>query len=70
MSLTVLSKRAKLVNSRVQRRLQQIKRLGAKKKRQVLQFVDIVRERERLKRQVHLSVAPRRHRAPTLSPGH
>ncbi len=58
MGLTALSKRAKPINGRVQRRLQQIKRLGAREKRQVLQFLDIVLERERLKRRVHLSVAP------------
>ena len=42
---------ASLHTSRFQRRLQQLERLGAREKRQVLQFLDMVLERDRLKRQ-------------------
>ena len=39
-------------NSRLQRRLQQIDKLGAKEKRQILQFPDTFLEREILKQRV------------------
>lgn len=42
---------AALHTSRFQRRLQQLERLGAREKRQVLQFLDMILERDRLKRQ-------------------
>ncbi len=38
-------------NSRVQRRLQQLEKLGPQEQRQVWQLVDVLVERERLKRQ-------------------
>lgn len=40
----------KLRNTRLRRRLQQIEQLGTKEKRQVLQFLDTVIEREKLKK--------------------
>jgi transcriptional regulator with XRE-family HTH domain len=43
-------KRAGTANSRLQRRLQQIEKLGVKEKRQVLQFIDTFLENQRLKR--------------------
>ena len=39
-------------NSRLQRRLQQLDKLGAKEKRQILQFLDTFLEREKLKQRV------------------
>jgi len=43
---------ARPTNSRLQRRLQQLDKLGAKEKRQILQFLDTFLEREKLKQRV------------------
>ena len=40
-------------NTRLQRRLQQIEQLGNKEKRQVLQFIDTVIEREKWKKKAN-----------------
>jgi len=45
-----IKKAAKPSNSRLQRRLQQLEKLGAREKRQVLQLLDTFIERERWKR--------------------
>lgn len=45
-------KKMRPANSRLQRRLQQIDKLGAKEKRQILQFLDTFLEREKLKQRV------------------
>ena len=45
-----LKKTTRPANSRLQRRLQQIEKLGAREKRQILQFLDTFIEREKLKR--------------------
>jgi len=45
-----IKKAARPSNTRLQRRLQQLEKLGAREKRQVLQLLDIFIERERWKR--------------------
>jgi hypothetical protein len=47
-----LKKEPKPRNTRLERRLQQIEQLGAKEKRQVMQFLDTVIEHEKLRRKV------------------
>lgn len=47
-----LKKEIKPRNTRLERRLQQIEQLGAKEKRQVMQFLDTVIEHEKLRRKV------------------
>lgn len=46
-------KKVKPANSRLQRRLQQIEKLGPTEKRQIMQFLDTFIEREQLKRKAH-----------------
>jgi predicted trehalose synthase len=45
-------RKAKAVDTRMQRRLQQIEQLGAKEKRQVMQFLDTILDREKLRQKV------------------
>jgi hypothetical protein len=47
-----LKKEPKPRNTRLERRLQQIEQLGAKERRQVMQFLDTVIEHEKLRRKV------------------
>jgi transcriptional regulator with XRE-family HTH domain len=52
LGVEVAKRRAKPTDTRMQRRLQQIEQLGSKEKRQVLQLIDTLIEREQLKRKV------------------
>ncbi len=45
-------KKTRPANTRLQRRLQQLDKLGAKEKHQILQFLDTFLEREKLKQRV------------------
>jgi hypothetical protein len=50
LGVTPIKKAARPTNTRLLRRLQQIEKLDAKEKRQILQFLDTFIERERLRR--------------------
>jgi len=47
-----MKKNGRTANTRLHRRLQQLEELGAKEKRQIMQFLDTFIEREQLKRKV------------------
>ncbi len=49
---TPMNKSSKVHNSRLQKRIQQIEKLDAKEKRQILQFLDTFIEKEQLKKKV------------------
>lgn len=53
LGVEVAKRRAKPTDTRMQRRLQQVERLGVKEKRQVLQFIDTVIEREKWKKKAN-----------------
>jgi hypothetical protein len=55
LGVATTTRAARPANSRLERRLQQIDKLGAKEKRQILQFLDTFLDRERLKQRVSTS---------------
>jgi transcriptional regulator with XRE-family HTH domain len=52
LGLASVKKASKPANSRLERRLKQIEKLGAREKRQILQFLDTFLEREKLRQRV------------------
>jgi len=52
LGIAAVKRAAKPGNSRLQRRLQQIEKLGAREKRQIVQILDTFLENEKLKRRV------------------
>ena len=52
LGVAAMTRAARPANSRLERRLQQIDKLGAKEKRQILQFLDTFLDRERLKQRI------------------
>lgn len=53
LGLETSKRRAKAVDTRMQRRLQQVAHLPAEERRQLLQLVDTFIDRDRLQRKVH-----------------